>query len=417
MKQLTRYWSFDIFRGSAIAYVIFIHGVIYNLRSLNQLDIQSLSPLVIALGMIGLWGGVFVVYSLVLNTMMVLRRLDQKASLKRATGFLVAAGAVYIGLIGSAQSLIFGRWPLDGGEFGYYTYIAEVLRGVDATLHLYNLMGSSGIKTIGLGLLVVSLVLMIVLKERQTTSKRDFHLLFLSLGLIVLVFSFLRIYLYEGWLIATAEQQWLIGYIGGIFLADPYPGIAYISYGFFGAALAIVLHYRRTEYLRRYVLPLSGVLMSVGTVGMLSQPLQLFGASWFWYFKILLESGFFLLLFSGLVVLALHENKLRKRLKNKQRKLTLLSPLLALSRISLTAYLLEMVTSEMLRHVWSTFSSDWDKTLLGCATLAVANVLVWLGIALCWKRANYKYSLEYFWVKAFAKFGKQSTKLDVANAV
>jgi hypothetical protein len=418
MKVTSRLRSLDAARGVAIAYVIFIHGVIYNLYTFGELDIKSLAPPIIALGVVGLWGGVFVVYSLMLNTMMVLRRLDEKRSLRNTAGFLVAAGGVYLGVIGSIQSLILGRWPIGSEDETLYTYAAQLIRGFDdASLHLVNLMSASGIKTIGLGLLVTSLVLMVVLKQRRTTTHKELHLLFMALGVIILGFSFLRIYLYEPWLVSLAEQQWILGYVGGLFLADPYPGIAYLSYGFFGVALAIVLHYRRTEFLYKFVLPIAATLITVGIAGIFSQPLQFFGASWFWYFKILFESGCFLLIFSGLTMVALHENRLRRALKNKRQWLRLFSPIMALSRISLTAYLLEMVTSELLRYVWFALDSDWDKSLLFCSTLAITNVAVWLCIAVMWRRANYKYSLEYFWVKMFAAFGKQSTKLGTANVI
>ncbi|MFA5084716.1 MAG: hypothetical protein WC475_05080, partial [Candidatus Paceibacterota bacterium] len=82
------------------------------------------------------------------------------------------------------------------------------------------------------------------------------------------------------------------------------------------------------------------------------------------------------------------------------------------SRVSLTVYLLETLVSEILRKISSAIIPSWNQTINGCLIFGAINVFVWIAILFFWQKKDFKYSLEYYWVKLFKKMGKNSTKLD-----
>ena len=122
----------------------------------------------------------------------------------------------------------------------------------------------------------------------------------------------------------------------------------------------------------------------------------------FWYFKTNFELGIFILL----VVPALLAQPGKKGL------LAQLPLLQWFSRVSLTIYMMETTTSEFFRMLWVHVVPGWNQTINGCLLFGAMNVLLWSIILFFWRKAGFRYSLEYFWVKLFRRLGKQSTKMD-----
>ena len=407
--EARRYQALDILRGFSILYVVFIHGAIYNYSQFNQLDIANLPLYLLAIGAVGLWGGIFVVYSLAINTARLICRNNYALLKFRSFSYLVIAGLIYLFVLGTAQSLLLGRWAI-GGETTQLTAVAELIRGQEVNIHIEKLFSSSGLKIIGLNLLVVPIMTYFIFRRSGLRDKIESYQLFIGLGLIALLFSFVRLFLYSDWIDAVISGNWLMSYIGGLFLADPYPGIAYLAYGFFGVALGLMLFYRRLDHLRNYMLPL-GVVMTVSGMVTLQfiQP-DFFGPSWFWYAKIIFESGIFILLFCLAIWLDIVSSK------NLSHKFTtLLRPahqlLEPVSRICLTIYLFETLTSELLRPVFASMSANWDQSIAACLTIGLANTALWLTTGHVWKRWNYRFSIEHGWVLISNVFGRKSTKL------
>lgn len=402
MKRLQ---PLDILRGFSILYVVFIHGAIYNFDAFSQIDIDSLPLYLLVIGAVGLWGGIFVVYSLIVNTVKLLGRIERSEINFRQISHLVIAGLVYLLILGTIQSLLLGRWAIESDTI-QLTAIAELIRGQDMTVHFDKLFTSSGLKIIGLNLIIAPLVIYAALRRTGLKDRPDSYQLFFGLGLTILGFSFLRIFLYPDWIEAMMNGNWMAGLAGGLVLADPYPGIAYSSYGMFGVGLGLILYYRRLDYLRRYVLPLGLILVAVGSVANSLTTASFFGPSWFWYGKIVLETGIFLLLFCLAIWIELRGVSVRSGFW--QAAYRLLGPA---SRISLTIYLFETLTSELLRLVFSHFAPDWPTSVTACLLLGAVNLIVWLSLAHVWQRYNYRYSIEYLWVVIWQLFGRKSTKL------
>src|SRR5574337_893415 len=106
---MKRVYSLDILRGIAIGYLVFVHGALYNYSQIDSVDISRIPWPLIIVGILGLWGGVFMVYSLVVNSRMLLKRGGDKAMNLRLVLPLIFGGLAYIFIVGTLQTLIFGR--------------------------------------------------------------------------------------------------------------------------------------------------------------------------------------------------------------------------------------------------------------------------------------------------------------------
>lgn len=400
---MSRIAQLDVVRGFAIIYVVFIHSVLYNYTQINNVDLAHTPWPLLLIGAMGLWGGVFVMYSLIVNSFSVFRAGGGRAVALRTIMPLVVAGLAYIFIIGTLQTMVFGRWAANIATPQIdHTLVAEVVRSEPLDLHADRIFTGSGIKSVGLNLVVVPLVLYFVFWRRGLRDEKRTYLILIIVALAVLAFSYLRLYMYDQWIHDVLVNNYLSAWLGSLLIASPYPGVAYLSYGFWGVAMGAMYFYKRYDLLRKVVLPIGGVLLALGMLNAVRYPGTVFEVTEFWYWKMVLETGVFLLLFAGTLLVA------SKQTFKYGRVWRFVEPF---SRVSLSVYMLETLTSEMLRPIWFRHDIDWQQGYLGPLLLGVANVVVWTVIVFAWKRANYRYSVEYFWVRAFKLIGKSSTKL------
>ena len=75
--QNKRLESLDILRGLALMFVIFFHSSIYNFANIHKIDFSNPPILIVLMSFMALWGGIFIIYSAVINTVMILRRIKR----------------------------------------------------------------------------------------------------------------------------------------------------------------------------------------------------------------------------------------------------------------------------------------------------------------------------------------------------
>jgi peptidoglycan/LPS O-acetylase OafA/YrhL len=221
-----------------------------------------------------------------------------------------------------------------------------------------------------------------------------------------MILSFVRISIYPLYTQAVSENNFLLASFYSFTIANPYPLLPYLAYGLFGALIGLMIFDKRRDLLKKVILPLGLVFLIFGVAGALNFPKSISKPDYFWYFKTNIELGLFLLLMAGSYLLLNHR-------KNFLNKLTIIK---WFGRISLTVYMLETVISEILRIILHSLNSDFDQTINGCLAFGAINIAVWVIILFIWQKFDFKFSLEYFWVKYFKSIGKDSTKLlDINN--
>jgi len=400
--QNKRIDSLDILRGVALMFIILFHSSIYNYANINKIDFSNPPIVVVLMSFMALWGGIFIIYSMVINTVMLVGR-SQKAVNFTVFPYSIIAGIVYI-FFHYILNIFLGRWNNDFvNNKPDLTAVASSLRTMHLSFpHLAKFFEGSSLSAIALNLIILSFVLFLLLRKNGAVKeKRNYLILGLS-GILIMVLSFVRVSIFHLFTQALETKNYLLATFFSFTIANPYPLLPYLAYGVFGVMIGMMICQGRNKLLKIVVAPLGIFFLIYGLFGMMNFEKTISTPDYFWYFKTNFELGVFILLLVFAVLF----------LEPKTYLLNKLSVIKWFSRISLTIYMLETTTSEIFRIVLLQVWPSWNQTINGCLLFGSLNIVLWIVILYFWKKINFKYSLEYYWVILFDKIGKSSTKMD-----
>ncbi len=347
-----------------------------------------------------LWGGVFIIYSSFINAYKSYSNVHD-GEIREQQRFLRISALVYI-FIHFALVLVFGRWAND---FVHnkpdMTLIAASIRNGSLIMpSIKKLFDGSSVLTIAMNLLLLSFLIPAIYKIKKNQGVRKIVLLLLISGMLIMVLSFVRVTLHPMMDPTESSQNFMITFLFTLFLANPYPLTPYIAYGLFGIVFGILYAGNNKRLLYPLAAILSTAFVIFGFIGMASHDKSISVPDLFWYYKTHFELGIFFLF----LLLSLALNRFR---------FTHIPLIGWFSRISLTIYMFETLISELVRLPALKFFPNWNQSINGSLLFGAFNVLLWMIILIIWSRIDFKYSLEYWWVKGFNRLGKKSTKLDL----
>lgn len=394
--------SLDFLRGMALMFIILFHASIYNFANIHKLDFGNPPIVVLLMSFMALWGGIFIIYSMVVNARMLFLRSQKGADFK-IFSYSIFAGIVYI-FFHYLLNIVFGRWNIDFiSNMPDLTVAAGSFRNMQLTLpHITKFFEGSSISAIAFNLIILSLILYFIFKNGGIgKAGRDYFILGMS-GFLIMVFSFVRVPIFELFSQSISGKNYLLAAFFSFTVANPYPLLPYLAYGIFGAMIGIMLYLNRDDLFKKIIIPLGVFFGIYGLAGMINFQKTISKPDYFWYFKTNFELGLFLLMLVFTIII----------LQPRAKMLGRLSPVMWFSRVSFTVYMLETLISEINRIVWLLLIPGWDQTINGCLAFGAANVIIWVVILFFWRKNDFKYSLEYFWVLFFNKLGRKSTKMD-----
>jgi surface polysaccharide O-acyltransferase-like enzyme len=397
-----RIQSLDALRGLAIISIILFHSSIYNFANIHKLDFSNPPLIIIIMSFMALWGGVFIIYSMVVNSYMLAERTKQNKSSSMFSHLIIVSLILLVAHY--ILNIFLGRWSVDFvNNQPDMTFVASTLRSMTLSFpHVTKFFEGSSLSTIALNLLFISTLLRFLFKNNGIEKRKRNYLVLGSLGFFIILLSFIRVPLYPLFTEAIATDNYFLSIIYSFVLSNPYPLLPYLAYGCFGALIGLLIFEQRKDLLKRIILPTGLLFLIFGIIGMMNFEKTISKPDFFWYFKTNFELGVFLLLIPGTYLV----------FENKDSLLDKLTFLKWFSGISLTIYLSETLLSEILRIVINPIIPQWDQTINSCLVFGGFNIFLWLIVLFFWKKINFKYSLEYFWVKLFKKLNKQSTKMN-----
>lgn len=401
MKTIERHHSLDLLRGIALIFIIFFHSSVYNFANINKIDFSNPPILIVLISFLILWGGLIILYSGFSNTLMAAGRMGGSHEFKPFS-FLIIAAFLYI-IVHFLLNLVFGRWSVDfvNNQPNLTAVAATIRSGSISFPSLSKLYEGSSLSTIAINLIVISLINYILLRKGGIVQENRNYLILLCGGSLIMVFSFFRINLYPYFQDAITDGKTGWALAGSFLLANPYPLVPYLAYGLFGSAAALMVYNNRRKLIGRILVPLGILFLVFGVAGSMKIDKTISTPDLFWYFKTHFELGIFVLVLS-MVLMA------KKKHTGKKVRVPLIH---WFSRLSLTIYLLETLVSELLGGAGSLIVPGWNLTINGCLLFGAINVALWAIILFFWRKIGFRYSLEYFWVMLFRKFGKESGKL------
>lgn len=348
-----------------------------------------------------LWGGVFIIYSMVVNSYMIANRFQENNGSKIFI-HLTIVSIIYL-VFHYLLNIFFGRWNIDFvNNQPDLTFIAGTLRKMSPAFpHITKLFEGSSLSTIAWNLFILSWILYLLFRNKGIEKRiRNYCILGIS-GSVLLAVSFIRVPLYSLFTLSPESNNYFLLIVYSFIFANPYPLLPYLSYGCFGALIGLMIYNNRRDLLKKIIIPTGALFLIFGITGMMHFDKTISKPDYFWYFKTNFELGFFLLMISTTYLF----------FENKPYITEKLSVLKLFSRISLTIYMLETLLSEIIRLVINPLIPGWNQTINGCLLFGGFNILIWTGIVYFWKKKNFKYSLEYFLVILLRIPGKESTKM------
>jgi hypothetical protein len=397
--------SLDVLRGFALMLIILFHSSIYNYANINKIDFSNPPIVVVLMSFMALWGGIFIVYSMVINTIKIMDRNRDMVNIKVFI-YPAIAGAIYI-FIHYILNIFLGRWNNDFvNNRPDLTVVAGSLRNLHLTFpHITKFFEGSSLSTIAFNLIILSLLLLVLLKNRGIEKEKRNYLILGISGTLIMVLSFIRVPLYHQFTLSLENHNYLLSTFYSFTLANPYPLLPYLAYGLFGTMAGMMIFFNRNKLLKYVIIPTGVIFLLFGFYGMTKFDKTISTPDYFWYFKTNFELGVFLLLIASTVLL----------FKPGSKIIASLSVIKWFSRVTLTIYLLETLTSEILRIIYLSINPSWNQSINGCLAFGGMNIILWIIILFFWRKANFRYSLEYFWVKFFNRIGKDSTKLELMS--
>ncbi|MEJ5306787.1 MAG: hypothetical protein WHT27_00585 [candidate division WOR-3 bacterium] len=396
-----RILTLDIIRGLAMIFIIFFHCSIYNYDRIHMIDFSNPPIFIVLISFMALWGGIFIIYSSIVNTFVFLKREEEDEN-KNMGKILLFSFLIYI-IVHFYLNLVAGRWNVDFvNNKPDLTLYAALLRSSMDQFHPYKkLFDGSSISTIAFNIVLLSF-LQIMFKKLKFKRDLIYNFLFIA-GFSIIFLSFIRVDIYNYFDLLKVNKVFFPAIVLTFFIANPYPLITYFSYGLFGMLIGYLIFDKREDILKKVVLPTSLFLILYGFYGMSKFPKSISKPDLFWYFKTNFELGFFM--FSIILIYLLFERK-----KNVLKNFYLIYNF---SRVSLSIYIMEVLLSELFRKIYLKLNPGWNLDMNKTFLFGFFNVLLWMLIVNFWSKINFKYSFEYFWVKFFKILEKSSTKLKI----
>jgi len=394
--------SLDFLRGISLILVVFFHTSVYNYANIHKIDFSNPPIIVVLISFLVLWGGLLIFYSGIVNTIMLSGRIEKLGNLKQAK-FLFIAGGIYI-IIHYILNIFLGRWNIDFiNNQPDMTVVASSIRNMHLTFpRITKFFEGSSISTIGLNLIIVTLLLFFLLRNKGFEKEKRNYWLLGTLGFIIMLFSFTRIYLYGMVDQSIQAKNYLLATMLSFTIANPYPLFPYLAYGLFASIIGLMIYKKRKNLIKKIIIPIGLFFFIYGLVGCMNFPKTISKADYFWYFKTHLELGVFILIITFFLLTFEFRNK----------KIINIPFIKWFSKVSLTVYLFETLLSEIFGKILNYLMPLWNQTINGCLIFGASNIVIWILILWIWQKNNFKFSLEYWWVKIFYKLGKKSTKMD-----
>jgi uncharacterized membrane protein len=398
--------SLDYLRGISLILVVFFHTSVYNFANIHKIDFNNPPIIVVIISLLVLWGGLLIFYSGIVNTIMFSGRIEMLGNLKHAN-FLFIAGGIYI-IIHYILNIFLGRWNVDFiNNQPDMTVVASSIRNMQLTFpRITKFFDGSSLSTIGLNLIIVTSLLFFLFRNKGFEKEKRNYWMLGILGFVIMLFSFTRIYLYSIVGQSIQAKNYLVATILSFTIANPYPLLPYLAYGLFASIIGLMIYKKRKNLIKKVFIPIGLFFFIYGLVGGMNFPKTISKADYFWYFKTHLELGIFILTITFFLLTFEFRNK----------KIINIPFIKWFSRVSLTVYLFETLLSEIFGKILNYLIPAWNQTINGCLIFGALNIIIWILILWIWQKNNFKFSVEYWWMKIFRKLGKKSTKMDFPQA-
>ncbi|RLF34122.1 MAG: hypothetical protein DRN07_00770 [Thermoplasmata archaeon] len=392
---MKRYTSLDMLRGVGILGVIYLHSIVFYFGNFMNIDFDHPPLIVTVVAVMVLMGGIFGVISGAANTIMAHLRFK---GLMRGKPFrhIMSAG-IFLLIMHYIYNVFLGPHThnFETGEHSYSMVALTVRNGALTFPHMDKLFEGSALTMLGWNLIFLGIILYFLFRNGGIHRTRRNKIILGVCGTLLVPLSIVRVHLFPMVESSLSHGNYALSTVLSYFVAKPYPLLPYLAFGLFGALLALTLLESR-EKMKRMAW-FGAIWLIMGIAGIFIVPQNIKGVDMFWFVKVLLELGIFILMIVAFSML-FDTEKREKSLPWLRR----------FGRVSFTIYILQTPLSEIFAKGLDITIPGWNMTIPAMLVFGVCNVILWAGIIALWSRYHFRYSLEWLWVRIL----KPSTKMD-----
>lgn len=418
-------------RGIGIVGVLFLHFSLYNFAGLMELDMSD-PPLVIKiLGFALMWASLFAVVSAAVLAWTAIRAAGE------APGVLPGPAVHHFwrdfrrrklaggGLVLLASCLYF--WVLGPGIFDFAArsvdrslLVGLVVEGRLVLPSPERLLYIDSLVMIGLNLVILTPLVVALARRGRLPALFWLSLagavLFLGLGLV-------RIPLYEVYLDLAARGSPLV-FPFNLLVNKNNPLLPFLGFGFLGLACGCALA-DPGRLKARLTAGLGAGLLTGGVAAYLLLPDTMLkrAIDETWFCIMVLQAGFLTLVVLGAGRLGLRHHHRNQTLQPTQpgQPARPVQPgafadfLQQTGRVSLTLFLAEPVLTALAGALFSLVVPGWNAGLASTLAGGLVYVLLWLPLILLWRRAGYRWGLEWLFARLLGRQGRTATRWPVTD--
>ncbi len=413
-RKTQRWLAFDYVRAIGIILVIFLHSTVYHYGLLTTIDLEDLSVFLMVMYVVLNWAGLFALLSAVVNTYSSYLRLEQnfKNEVKhpawKAFGRRWCFLGVFFLLLNFLYTYLVSPLTMD---FETQTLSHSFLAGVIRTGQFYQvsaekMLHGSVFSMLGWNLIIMGLVFTLIFRKRKNYKKRNRRIIVLILGIIIVLLSFLRIYLYDDFENAIQDRNYFVAYLIDIVAGNYFPILPYLGFGFIGGYFGMILADNPTKKkISRLIWIGVGWLLAAVVAFLIPDSIYenigLLDDIFFDYIIVMFEIGFFIVVGLILMIVMFDKRVEKSELVESNSKKKFSTIFLRFSRNSLTFFLLERPISELVALLLNTLFPGWNNYIWTSMLFGLFMVLFWFLIAFLWNMVDFKGSFEWLLSKMF----------------
>lgn len=393
------YKSLDFLRGLGVFFVLILHTAFYFYHDIYDVDLDNPSLIITLIGFLLMFAGLFAMVSGLSYTIQFLQtKTNERQNIRIKhmflSGFLLLIVA-YLYFMFTGPGII----HFDTRSMDESILVSLINQGKIQGLTLERLFYVDSLVMLSLNIFLLALCFKLF-KKYINHKKVDWYVLIAAT--LFLIISYIRIPLYNVYLEALDDKNYLLMLLLNWFVAKNNPILPFFAFALFGAWIALLLRAYEPKVIKKKMIPVILVAIVVGITGYILAPETMLERAIdpTWYFIMVIQVGLFL----GMVLLGLMALDFKQSKSN-----TFVTFISRFGVAGLTPFFFEQIVSSLIFLIITQFVTV-EFGMLGAIMYGLMLSISWGVFLMFWEKKKYKYGIEWGVSSLVDKVSKSSKK-------
>ena len=391
--------SFDFLRGLGVFFVLMLHTAFYFYADIYDVDMENPSLIITLIGFLLMFAGLFAMVSGASYTIQFLRTdtNQQRGKLKHMakSGLLLLLVAYLYFLITGPGIIHFETRSMDESLL-----VSFINQGSFQPLTLERIFYVDSLVMLSLNILLLTGLFRLIKKHIFNPKMSMYMLLGATLFMVI---SYIRIPLYNVYLEALDDKNYIAMLLLNFFVAKNNPILPFFAFALFGVWFALLI-YHQPKQLSKQVLPVVAIYLVIGILGYILAPETMLERAIdpTWYFIMVIQIGLFL----GMMLMAY------QLMDRKTYKGNVVSRFISRFGVAgLTPFFFEQIVSALLFFIINLLVTV-EFGIPGALLYGLMLALSWGYFLVLWEKKSYRYGLEWAMTRLNPTLSSKKDKLE-----